>query len=77
MEFRPWPKVSFRRFWFIGHGRNTVFSIFCISAMAESQFLAFSAFRRRPTNIFRCFLIFPHEGKPIFTIFLFSPVRES
>ena len=38
---------------------------------------AFFDFPSRGKADFRWFLIFPHEGKPIFAEFWFSPVRES
>ena len=64
MSFRPWPKLCFCRFLFFGHGRNTVFIIFQLSAtaetlfllffyssaLAESHFSPFSRFRPRPKS---------------------------
>ena len=52
---RPWPKCIFSHFVAFGRGRNAVFAVFHSSAVAESQFSAFSAFRRPPTD---CFLRF-------------------
>ena len=46
MMLRPWPKCCFCYFEGFGPGRNTVFAVFCSSAMAETLFLSF--FARRP-----------------------------
>ena len=62
-DFRPYPpvstagcapclhpprrKCSFRRFWFIRHGGNTVFAVFYFSAAAETLFFSFFAFQPR------------------------------
>ena len=55
---RPRPKVCFRRFSFVGRGRNTVFVIFMLSATAESLFSLFFTRRPWPKAIFHRFLGF-------------------
>ena len=74
--FRPWPKVSFRRFLFIGHGRKPIFNVFRSSATAETHFLSFSAFRPRPKLRIYLFLIFRRGGNTVFLIFCFSAAAE-
>ena len=65
MSFRPWPKLCFCRFLFFGHGRNTVFIIFQLSATAETLFLLFFTRRPWPKAIFHRFLAFGHGRRAI------------
>ena len=62
-QLRPWPKCSFCRFSFFGHGRNAFFS--------------FLSFRPRPKRCFCCFLLFGRSRKSIFSIFSLSAVAET
>ena len=53
------------------------FRSFPISPVRESCSSLFFDFPPWGKVVFRWFLVFPREGKPIFDDFLFSPVRES
>ena len=53
MDFRPWPKVNFCRFLFVGHGRNAFFSC---------------SFRPWPKLCFCCFSLIGRGRKPIFRV---------
>ena len=67
---RPWPKCIFSHFVAFGRGRNAVFAVFHSSAVAESQFSAFSAFCRPPTDYFHCFFAFRRSTMSVFSQFL-------
>ena len=53
------------------------FRSFPISPVRESHFSLISCFPPWGKAVFRCFLIFPREGRPFFAVFLFSLVKES
>ena len=87
---RGW-KCDFQRFFNFGRGRNAVFFIFKLSAMAEMQFspffvflaaaemlfLLFSTLRPWPKVDFRRFFSFGRGGNTVFTVFYSSAVAES
>ena len=66
---RPWPKLSFRCFLSFGRGRNVIFAVFYLSAVAETRFLSFSFFRPWPKLSFYCFLPFRRGGNAFFSCF--------
>ena len=68
-QLRPWPKCSFCRFSFFGHGRNAVFFIFKLSAAAETLFLLFFTLRPRRKADFRRFLSVVPLRKAVFAVF--------
>ena len=73
---RPWPKCIFSHFVAFGRGRNAVFAVFHSSAVAESRFSSFSAFRRPPTSVFSQFLHFVGRRRTVFTVFCVSSVAD-
>ena len=73
---RPWPKANFRRFSFVGHGRNAEFICFWFSAAAETLFFSFSAFQPWRKWYFCCFPLVRRGRKSIFSIFSLSAVAD-
>ena len=73
----PWRKRIFYRFPHFRRGGNVDFAVFCISAMAETYFLPFSAFPPWRKRRFCRFLHFRHGGNVDFAIFCISAVAET
>ena len=74
---RPRPKVCFRRFSLVGRGRNAIFVILELSAVAESLFSLFFTRRPWPKAIFHRFLGFGHGRRAVFLVFRSSEASES
>ena len=64
--FRPWPKRCFCCFLLFGDARKSIFSVFLLSAAAETLFLLFSAHPSPRKAFFSCFLLIRALGKPFF-----------
>ena len=73
----PWQKRIFYRFPHFRRGRNVDFAIFCISAVAETYFLPFSAFPPWQKRRFCRFLHFVRGRNVDFAVFCISPVGET
>ena len=54
-QFRPWPKCSFRRFSFFGHGGNAVFAVFTHPPWRKADFQRFLSVVPLRNAVFRIF----------------------
>ena len=69
-------ELAFGCLLFFGRGRNAVFTVFHLSAVAETLFSLFFIFRPWPKRCFRCFLSFGRGRNAVFVVFYLSAVAE-
>ena len=73
----PWQKRRFCHFLYFRHGRNVFFTVFRISAVAETYFLLIFAFRPWAKRRFCRFLHFVRGRNVDFAVFCISSVDET